>query len=245
VFIVTIRQLFNAPFMLLLFCVLLYVEVGVFALAGIGLILLMLFIILLIGKLLAWASNWKLKFSTMRNHEMTFVLAGMKSVKFNCWEEVVIEKIRNLKARENKFIFVLNGLRSFSEGLGNSIPSIAGFLTIVLYNVSNTENMSLERVFFVLSIFNTLITPLKQFFYCYSNMEITRVSLSRIQKLLSLPDFKDSPDDASIKVGEVSFNNCTMSYKEKRFHEGILDGFKKSAYSDKDKTNIEEGKRIA
>ena len=231
IFIVTMRQLFNAPLMLLLFSVLLYVEVGVYALAGIGLVIIMLLMILLIGRLMARASQAKLKLSTARNHEMTFVLGGMKSVKFNCWEHVVLEKILRLKKRENRFIFFLNSLRNVSEGLGNVIPSVAGFITIVLYNVVNEEQMRLERVFFVLSIFNTLITPLKQFFFCYSNMEITRVSLGRIQKLLCLPDFTEGVQNISLQKGEIWFDHCTASYHERTFYDKIITDFKKNEYS--------------
>ena len=231
IFIVTVRQLLNAPLMVLLFSVLLYVEVGAYALAGIGLVIIMLLLILLIGKLMARASQAKLKFSTARNHEMTFVLAGMKSVKFNCWEHVVLDKIRRLKKRENKFIFFLNSFRNISEGLGNVIPSVAGFITIVLYNVVNEEQMRLERVFFVLSIFNTLITPLKQFFFCYSNMEITRVSLGRIQKLLCLPDFTEGIQSQDLQKGEIRLDRCTMSYHERTFYDKIIADFKKNEYS--------------
>lgn len=222
IFIATARQLANAPIMLVLFTAILVVEVGVYSLAGLGIIVCMIMVNILNGKLLSRFLNLKMALSSLRNREMAFAISGIKSVKFNCWEDVLRAQIRRLKARENRAIWLFNSIYSLSESLNNIIPSLAGFATIVLYNVVREDNLSLERVFFILAVFNTLITPLKQFYFSYSSMEQVRVNLGRVQKLLSLPDSVGYAPDASIPRGSVLFEQLSSSYKARDFDRRVL-----------------------
>lgn len=223
IFIVTLRQLINAPLMLLVFSVMLVFEVGVYSLAGIGLIVLMIFVNILNGKLMSRFLNVKMSLSSTRNREMTFALSGMKSVKFNCWEAVVRDQILQLKAKENKAIWMFNSVNNLSEGLNTIAPSLAGFITVMLYNTLRTDKLSLERVFFVLAIFNTLLTPLKQLYFSYSSMEQVRVNLGRVQKLLSLPDFAEQVQDPRLPRGSAQLWAATSSYKERAFERRVME----------------------
>ena len=221
IFIVTSRSLVVGPLMVVAFMAVLLVEVGVYSLAGVGMIALLFGLTVLIGKLIAKATQRKLHFSSIRNKETTFAMTGMKSIKFNCWEPIVTAKIDSLKRRENWSVFTLNGLTSISQGLYNVIPTISAFVTIVLYNSLNDQKLPIDAVFFVLAIFNTLISPLQMLFTTYSNLEQVRVSLKRIKKLLGLPDFADQTRDARLPAGEVRFRNCSSSYSEPKYDQAV------------------------
>lgn len=222
IFIATSRSLVVGPLMVVIFLVVLLVEVGVYSLAGIGMIALLFGLTILIGKLIAKATQRKLGLSSTRNKETTFAIVGMKSIKFNCWEPIITAKINSLKRQENASVFVLNGLRSLSQGLYNVIPTVSAFVIILLYNSLNDQKLPIDTVFFVLAIFNTLITPLLLVFFAYSNLEQVRVSLDRIQKLLSLPDFVDRTKDAALPIGEVRFCGCSSSYGDRDYHRNVL-----------------------
>lgn len=228
-FTTTCQQLVTAPLLLVIFTIILISEIGVYSLGGIVVVVLLLMLTILIGKLISKATEAKLRFSGQRNAEVTFALSGIKSIKFNCWEDVMFQKINNLKNMENKAIFILNCLANLSNGLNNIIPTISGFITIVLYNSIESNKLSLAQVFFILSAFSTLSSPLKFFYYAYQGLEQVKVSTSRIQKLINLPDYVNDITDESLVIGNVEMINCSASYKEKKFHEEIT---KESLQSD-------------
>jgi ABC-type bacteriocin/lantibiotic exporter with double-glycine peptidase domain len=197
-------------------------EIGVYSIAGIGVIILLLILIILIGKLISKATQSKLKLSSKRNEDVTFVLNGIKSIKFNCWEEVVYKKIIDQKQKENRDIFTLNAFENISNGLNNVIPTISGFITIVLYNSIEEEKLSLSQVFFILSAFGTLTSPLKFFYFAISGLQQVLVSMGRIQKLFQLPEHVSDIQNSSLPLGSIRFNECCPSYKEKDFEKKIL-----------------------
>lgn len=221
--IITIYQYVIAPVLLLICCCILLVEVGVFALAGVSVIALLIALIMLIGKIVSRATQTKMRLSSLRNKETTFAISGIKSVKFNCWEEIVHRKIMDFKRRESKAVFTLNALTSVSNGFNNIFPSLAGFVTVLLYNYSSAEPLSLARLFFVLAIFNGMNIPLKIFSFALINLEQMKVSLKRLEHLLKLPDTPGPIPQGGLSVGEVRFSACTASFREKQFHRRILE----------------------
>ena len=221
-FLMSSQHIITAPVMLVLFTIIVLTETGVYSLAGILMVVLLLGVIILIGNVISSATQNKLRLSSKRSKELTFAICGIKSIKFNCWEQIVHQRICEFKMQENKSIFILNGLQSISEGLNNVIPTISGFITILLFHSRANDHLSLGQVFFILSLFNTLVSPLKFFYYAFSNIEQVRVSMRRIQNLLDLPDLKKQAHATRLALGEVHFSNCSSSYKERSFHEKIL-----------------------
>ena len=74
IFIVTSIHIVATPLFLCFFLVILLIEIGVYCLAGIGILLLLLGITMVIGKFIAKATASKLKLSGVRNKETTFML---------------------------------------------------------------------------------------------------------------------------------------------------------------------------
>ena len=222
IFIITCRYIVIGPILLLIFTLVLLLEIGVYSLAGVSMVGLLLGLTIVIGKIIAKATQTKLRLSSMRNKEMAFAMEGIRSVKFNCWEPVIQDRINSLKKSENRSVFILNALQSLSDGLYKVIPSISAFIIIFLYNSLREQNMSLENVFFVLSIFNILSHPLKSFFSAYTSLQQVLVSLERIQRLLGLPDFTNKAFSTDLRKGQVHFVNCSSSYEEPDFYHSCL-----------------------
>lgn len=241
IFIVTSIHIVATPLFLCFFLVILLIEIGVYCLAGIGILLLLLGITMVIGKFIAKATASKLKLSGVRNKETTFMLTGMKSIKFNCWEEVMEERIKDLKRQEKRWIYLYNALRNLLEGLYNITPTIAGFVTILIFNFVNEVNLELGRVFFVLASFNTLIVPLRFFYISYSNMEQVIVSLKNIESFLKMPDFQSQIQREALPIGQIQIKNCTSSYKERNFDKNVREKLKGIKKKQKEKSDENKG----
>jgi ABC-type multidrug transport system fused ATPase/permease subunit len=196
-------------------------EIGVYSLVGIGIYVILLGVTVLVGKGINKVTNLKLKIANTRNKETTFLLMGMKSVKLNCWEEMMQKRIEELKRPKNRWIFFYNSMRLLLEGFYNIASTAAAFFTILIYNSLHSEKLKLDRVFFVLASFNILLIFLRLFYISYNSMKRAKVSLVRVENLLKLPDKSTQVFKGDLQIGEVSIKNCTSSYKKKNFHEFV------------------------
>jgi ABC-type bacteriocin/lantibiotic exporter with double-glycine peptidase domain len=61
-----------------------------------------------------------------------------------------------------------------------------------------------------------------------TTFEQVKVSMNRIQKLVELPDRLDTPPLPGLLSGEVKFDQCTASYKEKAFHTKVVESLRKN-----------------
>lgn len=221
-FMATLHYLLISPTVLVAFSVISVFEIGVSSLAGISVILLKISISVCISQLMTKATYTKMGFSGERNKETSFAIGGIKTIKFNCWEGIIFRKIRELKQKENWSVGLFNALNAISNSLYNVIPTIAGFVTILVYNSTHAQNLPLENVFFVLAMFNSVIIPLKFFYYAVVNLQQSRVCLGRIENLLCMPDSPAPPPVDDLASGEIRIADCTAAHSRKTFHERVL-----------------------
>ena len=135
-------------------------------------------------------------------------------------------EIRKAKRVITKLIFI----RGFAEILTYVLPPLAGFACIGFYNKYET-NLDLGNVFFIITIFNLLVTPLRVFFFGLMNVIQAKVSLKRMSQVLVLPNQDEIPNIghkqiANLPVGGVQFKDASFSYYTKEFDQIITDRLK-------------------
>ena len=181
------RQVFNSPIILITYSSILVYVFGPIVLVGVGIIIITLMIIILISKIISNITLNKLKINDVRNNDLKMMLSGIKAVKLNGWDEVLAEKIISLRKREKRLIRKLHFLKSFSGILMFLIPSMSGFVSIVLYN-QYVKEIGMADAFFVLTVFNLLMGPLNLFYMSLVSVFECIKSFERIRFLLDLPD---------------------------------------------------------
>ena len=197
----------------------------------------------------------KLGLNSLRNQEINFSMSGIKSVKFNAWEKVSKDIINKIRQKEKSLILKLQLLSALSKVITGSIPALSSFICIVLYN-KYEENLNLGTVFFIITVFSSLASPMSYFFFGVMNLTQALVSLKRISRLLVLPDEPDckkgqkyreemdigrvgnEDDFGELERGVVEFKDASFSYSTKEYEEKI-----KKIYEDFKLVNLENKKK--
>ena len=223
------HQIILSPTLLLIYMIILIVNIQVYALAGFGIVLLVLVIILIQGSIIAKLTLRKLMFTSLRNKEINFSISGIKTVKFNAWEAISKQMIQEIRKNERSIIIKIQILQSFMDVITFILPSLGGFVCIVLYNKFNLIPLAIGDVFFVITIFNLLTGPLKIFFIGFVNMQQARVALKRISRLMIMPDAQtdlEDPDVASLDKGSIIFRNASFSFADRDYDNEINELYK-------------------
>ena len=211
------HQIILSPTLLMMYIIILLIRIGVVALAGLGVVLLIMILAILISLIIAKQTGKKLKLTGSRNKEINFSISGIKTVKFNAWENITKEILNKIRLKEKSILRTILFLQNLSDVLTYVLPSLAGFICIVIYNNYN-EALSLGDIFFIITIFNLLVTPLKVFFFGFMSVTQAVVALKRINKMLILPEepnkkiLLNQVSEGTIKFEDASHHTATVLY---------------------------------
>jgi ATP-binding cassette subfamily C (CFTR/MRP) protein 10 len=219
------HQMIISPMLVTVYIIILILNIQYSALAGLLIIILIMFLNTFLSTVLGKLTAAKLKLNGLRNKEINFSIGGIKTIKFNGWEQITMDFLNDIRQKEKSVIRKILFLGSFSTILTYTLPSLAGFVCITIYNSTN-DNLSIANIFFIITIFNLLVTPLRVFFFGTMTFFEARVSLKRISKMLLLPDIKDEPekfylDDSSLPKGNILFNGASFSYFDKNYEQRV------------------------
>lgn len=231
------HYIFIAPVIIIVYLFILVFTIKYYALAGLGIIVFVMFLQVFMSLITAKINAVKLRLNSKRNQEINFSVKGIKSVKFNAWEDVSKQIINKVRAQEKSIILKLQLINSFSKVLNNFSPALASFACIVLYN-KYEETLDLGTIFFIITIFNNLSSPLGMFFFGLSNFVQCLISLKRISTLLVLPDeegFENGKENSKsgaqseglsgyaldLPKGTVEFRDASFAYATKSFEDRI------------------------
>ncbi|XP_078489925.1 ATP-binding cassette sub-family C member 10-like isoform X1 [Ciona intestinalis] len=181
------HQFWSLPIQVAITLVLLYMQVGIVFLAGLGLTLIMILFNRYLAKKMGEYNRDMMKHKDDRVKLMTEILLGIRVVKFNAWEELLSGKINQIRSKEMKS---LKGLKYFDAGcvyLWATTPVLITLLTFSIYSVTGHQ-LTAAQVFTVVALINMLIFPLNAFPWVINGLMEAWTSLERLEDFLSLPD---------------------------------------------------------
>ncbi|XP_076803654.1 ATP-binding cassette sub-family C member 10-like isoform X2 [Clavelina lepadiformis] len=240
------HQFWSLPFQVIVTLVLLYEQVGIVFLAGLGLSLLMIVFNRYLAKKIGEYNQDMMKHKDSRVKLMTEVLQGIRVVKFNVWEKCLSEKISSIRNKELKS---LSGIKYFDAGcvyLWATTPVLISLLIFSIYSTMGHE-LTAAKVFTVIALINMLIAPLNAFPWVLNGLMEAWISLDRLENFLKLPEldldkFYDPHDQVhqsdqilDIKDGTFSWNlNVNENLNENLNETNNEDVNSESEFKDKD-----------
>ena len=217
-------ELISGPLHIILVNVIMLLMFDSLIMSGILMLYLTCMIIVIIGTTIGSITKKKMVINDERNKEVIFTLEGIRNVKLNNWENVVLGRINKLRKKETNMIWNIQFLQSFIDIVVYVMPTISGFVCIAMYNY-NGRALSLANSFFILTIFTLTTGPLKNFFYALSSASECLHSFKRIEFILDLPDTKQDDEEvenADLPKGGIRFQDFTASYQSSKFDSQIL-----------------------
>lgn len=204
------HQVWSIPVQLTVVTVLLCRLLGASAWAGIGVLFLALFILIMVVPVfMRKASPWFMRLGDRRLKTIREVLDGIRVVKINGWEDHFLNKLEGIRSEQ------LRWLRQFNTGVAcfvivgqitNTLMPLAAFS---LFGRENMGKISAARVFPALSLFGMLVDPLIALPQLLSAFVIAMTSWGRIYVFL-LAGEKTSTSD-SLASGIMNINRYAIT----------------------------------
>ncbi|XP_034455993.1 multidrug resistance-associated protein 7 [Hippoglossus hippoglossus] len=181
------HQLWSLPFSFSIALYLLYLQVGVAFLGGLGVALLLLPLNKFIASRIISNNKHMLRFKDSRVKLMTEILFGIRVIKFYTWEPHFIQKVADCRKRELSHLKVIKYLDAMCVYTWAALPVVISILTFVTY-VMLGHQLTAAKVFTTLALVGMLIIPLNSFPWVLSSILEAKVSLERIQRFFKLTD---------------------------------------------------------
>ncbi|XP_078503543.1 ATP-binding cassette sub-family C member 10-like [Lissotriton helveticus] len=170
----------------IIFC-LLYQQVGLASLAGLGITLLLVPVNKWIATRVMENDINLMEHKDTRLKLMTEILRGIQVIKFYAWEKLFAAKVRDIRKKELRILRTVKYLDAVCVYFWDALPLI---LAIVMFTVYITlgHQLSAATVFTTLSLIEMLIVSLNILPLMLTSIVEAKVSLDRIERFLQVPD---------------------------------------------------------
>ncbi|KAJ8284525.1 hypothetical protein COCON_G00033750 [Conger conger] len=210
------HELWSLPFQFAITLYLLYLQVGVAFLGGLGIALLLVPLNKVIATCIMQNSKQMLQQKDIRVKRMSEMLFGIRVMKFYTWESHFVQKIADCRKQELSHLKTIKYLDAVCVYTWAALPVIVSILTFITY-VLLGHKLTAAKVFTALALVGMLILPLNSFPWVLNGIIEAMVSLDRIQCFLRLrnQDLNTyyslvAPEDPQIAV---RIEQCTFSWK--------------------------------
>lgn len=207
----------------------LYLQVGVAFLGGVGVALLLVPLNKVLASRILENNRRMLVHKDGRVKLMTEILFGIRVLKYYSWEKHFSQKIAEARKQELHHLKLLKYLDAVCVYTWAALPVVISILTFITY-VLLGNSLTAAKVFSTLALVGMLILPLNAFPWVLNGTLEAKVSLDRIQRFLTLQDqdlsvyyCQVSPEDHS---SVVQMDQAGFSWKqsEDSFSVSVSDG---------------------
>ncbi|XP_028903290.1 ATP-binding cassette sub-family C member 10 isoform X1 [Ornithorhynchus anatinus] len=232
------HEAWGLPLQLAVTLYLLYQQVGLAFLGGLGLALLLVPVNKVLATRIMVNNQEMLRHKDARVKLMTELLGGMRVTKFCAWEQALGARVEDCRARELQSLRAIKFLDAACVYLWAALPVVISILIFITYVLMGNQ-LTATKVFTALALVGMLILPLNNFPWVLNALLEAKVSLGRIQCFLDLPDHDpksyyhpEPPSDPSVelKLHEASFswalpgNGLDIVIPHLTVHKGALVG---------------------
>lgn len=202
----------SGPVQIISILALLIFYIGPSALAGFGLLIVMLPVQAFIFLRLARLRRTMASITDERIRLTQEFLTGIRIIKFFAWEEKFIEHLMDYRAREVSRVKYLNIWTAVLMGIANTIPVFASVISFIVF-VSVGNELSAPIIFPALSLFTMMRFPLIIFPNVIRGYAETKIAMKRLSDYLNASELTDgdlintkpSSEDIAIEIENGNF----------------------------------------
>jgi len=190
------------PLQTIVILVALFYILGTSTLAGLGVMILLLWFSSRRAKKMMRGRRRLMEFSDQRVSLMNEILAGIRVIKFYAWEKSFVSRIRGFRSQE---LGELNGLARESalvNILFLSTPIFVGIATFSAHLILN-GSLNVEDVFSALAFFGILRPIMSQMPMTFSGYIDANIAVKRVEDFLGRSTFPERAVASELKPGEI------------------------------------------
>ncbi|KAK4148084.1 ATP-binding cassette transporter YOR1 [Dichotomopilus funicola] len=202
----------TAPLSILITLAMLLVNLTYSALAGFGLLVVMLPLLSKAVQSLFARRRDINKITDQRVSLTQEILQSVRFVKFFGWEESFLKRIDDFRNREISSIQVVLGIRNAIMAVGISLPIFASMLSFITYSLTN-HGLAPAQVFSSLALFNGLRMPLNILPLVLGQITDAMSSVGRIQEFLLAEEREDEAIQKPDAVSAVELRDASFTWE--------------------------------
>ena len=213
-----VNQLWVGPFLIITSLYFLYLELGLAAFAGAGILVLLVPINAWLGNINKRLQKLQLENKDERIKLMNEVLKGMKVLKLYAWEKPFMGRVDGIRDAEIDNIRTTAKISAFVSLTFACSPFFVTLTLFAVYTALDPTNniLTADKMFVSISLLNILRLPLVMFPWSIVESIKLMVSLNRINKFLNAEELDPDNVDTNLESSEndVEIDNATLSWDE-------------------------------
>jgi ABC-type multidrug transport system fused ATPase/permease subunit len=162
-------------------------ELGWSALAGFGVMVLVIPVQSRLAHQIAATRRRVVSATDRRVRAMNEILAGMKVIKLFSWEAAFLDRIAGLRNVETEGLLRAAAIKSTNTALAFVLPMLVCFASFSLYQVSGHE-LSVPKVFSCLALFNVMYRAINMLPMSIEKLAEAHVASERLTEFLNTPE---------------------------------------------------------
>ncbi|KAL9081423.1 MAG: hypothetical protein Q9159_007319 [Coniocarpon cinnabarinum] len=187
------HMVWTAPISILVTLVLLLINLRASALAGFGLLVVVMPLLAKAIKILIARRRAVNKITDQRVSLTQEVLHAVRFIKYFGWETSFLGRLSNLRSQEIRSIQFILAIRNGINAVSMSMPIFAAMLAFIAYAYTHTgSQFEPARIFSSLALFNSIRLPLNMLPLVLGQVTDAVSSIGRIQDFLLAEDEQDS-----------------------------------------------------
>ncbi|KAI8904886.1 P-loop containing nucleoside triphosphate hydrolase protein [Gorgonomyces haynaldii] len=212
----------NQPFSVTIALVALYNVIGISALAGIGIILVMIPAGTFLGKMIRSLQVTVMKKTDTRVNMMNEILQGIRIIKYFAWEDFFVERINKARKEELDTLFKLNASRIGFFNMGQATSFVVIFATFSVYSIVLGQTLTAATAFTSINLLQVVsqtigYLPMVIMRFIKCNVALNRihdflkeVELEKFYPPLDVPD--DNSSSSTAKMEAIGFKSAGFQY---------------------------------
>lgn len=189
----------------------LFYIMGPATLAGLAVMLIMLYFSARRAKKMMSGRRRLMEHSDKRVSLMSEILSGIRVIKFYAWEKSFLSRITGIRTRELDELHGLARESALVNILFLSTPIFVGLATFSARLMSG-ESLNVEDVFSALAFFGILRPVMAQLPMTFSGYIDANIATQRIESFLSRDELTPLQNDLSLKVGDIVLKAGTVRW---------------------------------
>ncbi|KAI9002587.1 hypothetical protein DFJ74DRAFT_696267 [Hyaloraphidium curvatum] len=185
-----LHMLWSAPITIVACMALLIINLGASALVGLALLVLLFPVQGFVMKYLMGIRMKANKITDQRVKITQEAIQGIRVVKFQGWEQAMINRIEGLRLEELKFVKIILTARAYLNALMQWQPVLAAVMTFVVFSAVG-GSLTPQIVFPSLALFNVIRLPLMFLPMVLTQAADASISIARLEALLLAPELQE------------------------------------------------------
>jgi ABC-type multidrug transport system fused ATPase/permease subunit len=199
------------PLQTIVILVALFTILGTSTLAGVAVMVLLLWFSSRRAKKMMSGRRRLMEFSDQRVSLMNEILAGIRVIKFYAWEKSFVSRIRNFRKQELGELNSLARESALVNILFVSTPIFVGIATFSAHLMLN-GTLNVEDVFSALAFFGILRPIMSQLPMTFSGYIDANIALKRIEDFLGRGIFPQRSEASELKPGEIKMGVGSLAW---------------------------------